>query len=143
MTKLGTRGPWGMGLLILGGMFVLIGVGYFLTPINQLRQPLRWLNESPYFPVHGLAWLWIGVGLYSIYQALTPPQRFLNLLPSIGLLVLWSSISFTYWFVFGIVDGNWTIEWQSGVFYSGFAGAIAAYGWCVNPPKGRPRRISA
>jgi hypothetical protein len=138
--RLGTGGPWGTGLLILGLTFVATGLGYVLTPIYDLRPPLQWINVSPYFPVRGLAWLWIGIGTYNIWESVTPPQRFLNLLPSIGLLILWSGIFYAYWVVYGVIYDTWTLEWQTGTLYNGFAGVLAAFGWCVNPPRGRPRR---
>jgi hypothetical protein len=136
-----TGGPWGLGLLLLGTGLIIRGLGYVTSTPADLAIPLAWLNQNDWFPVAGLGWLWVGVGVWSVYRALTPPQRYLDLMPALSLMTLWASLYLLYWAGFGILEGRWTREWQGGVNYLLIAAILASWGWCVNPPRGRPRRV--
>lgn len=130
--RLGTGGPWGTGLLVLGMAVTVQGVGYLTARPRDLSSPLAALSE--YVPP--LAWglLWMAAGLWSIWQALTPPQRSLDVLPVVGVLSVWSAAYLMYWLIRGLAEGTWTRAWSTAIAWAMLALLIVSWGRCVNPP---------
>ena len=135
--KIGTGGPWGSGLLLLGIGVPLQGIGYVASSPGRLPDALAELSQV----VPPWAWgvLWIAAGLWSVWQALTPPQRPSDVLPAVGVLLIWSAAYLVYWLIQGI-DGEWTRSWSSAAAWGMLAGFVACAGRCVNPPTTVRRR---
>jgi len=133
-----TGGPWGTGLLWLGVAVTAQGVGYATADSARLPRPLEVLTAI----VPPWAWglLWIAAGVWSIWQALTPPQRNLDVLPVVVVLSLWSAAYLVFWLIFGAAWGHWTREWSGALGWGMLAALIACWGRCVNPPTGARRR---
>lgn len=134
-----TGGPWGTGLLLLGVALAAQGAAYVESDAGDLRGALAWIDGST-VPIAGWGLLWVAAGVWSVIRALTPPQRYLDLMPALGVLILWGAFYALHWLAFGIIDGTWSRSWVPAVLYVSFAGVLGSFGWCVNPPKGRPRR---
>lgn len=134
-----TGGPWGTGLLLLGVALTAQGGAYVASDRQDLRTALAWVDHG-LVPISGWGLLWVAAGLWSIIRALTPPQRYLDLVPALSVLILWAAFYTLHWLIFGLVDGLWSRGWIAAVLYVSFAGVLASFGYCVNPPKGRPRR---
>lgn len=134
--KVGTGGPWGSGLLILGLIVTMIGFSFATAEPADLAPALAWIDQA--VPVRLWAHLWICVGLYSIWKALTPPQRHIDLAPAVGVFSLWSAMYGMYWLVSGAVEGEWTRGWMAAVVWGAFAAVLICFGRCVNPPRKQP-----
>lgn len=132
-----TGGPWGSGLLLLGIAVAVQGIGYASAQPRHLPAPLEALTATVPPWVWGA--LWVAAGLWSIWQALTPPQRHLDVLPAVGVLSLWAGAYLVYWLDVGIVRGDWTRGWSAALGWGMLAGLVVSWGRCVNPPAG-PRR---
>ena len=130
---IGTGGPWGTGLLLLGVALTVQGIAYMCSAPGELRSALAWINQG--VPVRGWALLWIGAGGYSIVKALTPPQRHIELAPAVGVICLWGGIYAVYWLTLGITEGVWTRDWTTAVAWASLAAVLISLGRCVNPPR--------
>lgn len=134
--RIGTGGPWGSGLLLLGIALTVQGISYHTTTDpTELRPALAWINQA--IPVTWWALLWIGSGIYCIWKALTPPQRHIDLAPAVGVICLWAAIFAIHWLINGLVEGDWTREWTGAVAWAGLACVLISFGRCVNPPQRR------
>lgn len=135
--RIGTGGPWGSGLLLLGIAVVVQGIGYTTATPEQLSPTLAALSQV----VPPLAWglCWIAAGAWSIWQALTPPQRHLDVLPVVGVVLLWSAAYLIHWLILGLTEGEWTRYWSAAVGWAMLGGLIICWGRCVNPPTSDPR----
>ena len=127
-----TGGPWGTGLLILGIAVVVQGIGYGVRPASSLPDALADLT----IPIQVWAYLWMAAGGWSIWQALTPPQRHTDVWPVVGVISVWSAAYLTHWLIQGI-DGDWTTAWTSSVAWGSLAALIICWGRCINPPARR------
>lgn len=134
--RVGTGGPWGSGLLLLGCALTVQGISYMAADPHELRSALAWIDQG--VPVRAWALLWIGAGLYSIFKALTPPQRHSELAPAVGVVCLWAAIYALYWLVQGCTDGVWSRDWTAAVAWGGLACVLISFGRCVNPPRRLP-----
>lgn len=132
--RLGTGGPWGTGLLLLGIAVTVQGIGYVASHGQRLPGPLAAL--SAYVPAWVWGLLWIAAGLWSIWKALSPPQRNRDVLPVVGVLCLWSAAYLMWWLSSGLGDGHWTRAWSAALGWAMLAGLVMCWGRCVNPPTG-------
>ena len=130
--RIGTGGPWGTGLLILGLAVLVQGIGYTTATRGRLPSALEALSE--YVPPYAWGCLWIVAGAFSIFWALTPPQRHWQVSPVVGVLCLWSAAYFLYWLAMGFGHGVWTRSWSAAVGWGMLAGLIICWSRCVNPP---------
>ncbi len=127
--RIGTGGPWGTGLLVLGVAALAQGAGYMLSSKSSLPPALDLLG-----PIGVWGALWVAAGIWSVWQALTPPQRNRDVWPMVGVLTLWAGAYFSYWLIVGIFDGEWTRSWTAAVAWGSLAGLVISLGRCVNPP---------
>lgn len=128
--RIGTGGPWGTGLLLAGGAVTAQGVGY---GTGHPRPPASLMI----LPSWVWGCLWIAAGLWSIWQALTPPQRHLDVLPIVGVFSLWSAAYFWQWLVTGVTRHDWADGWVSAIGWGMAAGLVICWGGrCTNPPSG-------
>jgi len=134
----GTGGPWGSGLLLLGVALTVQGVGYLTAGPDELRSALHWIDHG--VPVRGWAMLWIAAGVYSMWKAITPPQRPIEIAPAVGVICLWAGIYAVYWLALGFTTGHWTRDWTTSVAWAGLACVLICFGRCVNPPHRYHRR---
>ena len=81
--------------------------------------------------------IWIAAGVWSIWKALTPPQRHIEIAPAVAVICLWAGIWAGYWLYTGLHDGNWTREWAGAVAWGTLGLVLIFFGRCSNPP---PRR---
>lgn len=133
--RIGTGGPWGSGLLLLGVAVIVQGIGYTTARPSRLPAPLEVLSE--YVPPWAWGLLWMAAGAWSIWKALTPPQQHWEVLPVVGVLLLWSAAYLMHWLILGLGFGEWTRGWSAAVGWGMLAGLIIAWGRCVNPPTAR------
>lgn len=133
--RIDTGGPWGSGLLFVGLGIIVLGINYLLeTPDRLAGSPaLLWINEA--VPIRGWGLLWLGVGLYSVWKALSPPQRHADMAPAIGILLVWSAIYGLYFTFDGLLYGLWGSDYRGALIYLMFAGCLFFYGQCTNPPR--------
>lgn len=129
--RVGTGGPWGTGLLVLGIAVTVQGIGYVTATPDRLPPALDVLSE--YVPPWVWGCLWMAAGLWSIWQALTPPQRHLDVLPVVGVIALWCAAYLMYWLMAGL-NGDWTRGWSSALGWGMLGGYIASMARCLNPP---------
>lgn len=127
--RIGTGGPWGTGLLLLGVAVLAQGVGYLLRDSGHVPDAIRRLV----LPLWVWAFLWIAAGLWCIWQALTPPQSHTDVWPVVGITCLWTAAHAVHWLILGI-GGDWTWTWSSAVGWGGLACLIISWARCVNPP---------
>lgn len=125
--RIGTGGPWGTGLLLLGVAVLGQGTGYLFRA--DIPDALRRLV----LPMWLWAVLWMAAGLWCIYQALTPPQQHTDVWPVVGITCLWTAAYAVHWLVLGI-GGDWTPGWASAAAWGGLACLIISWARCVNPP---------
>jgi hypothetical protein len=133
-----TGGPWGTGLLLLGCVWVIVGMSWITRRPGALPEALAWINRA--LPISAWAVLWVVAGAYSIIRALLPPQRHIDLAPAVFVASLWGGFYATYWLIRGIDDGAWTRDWVSALIWGCVAGLLVCFGRCVNPPRRRRRR---
>ena len=129
---IGTGGPWGTGLLLLGVAVTVIGISYAAPRPGGLSGPLRALTSV--VPMQVWGGLWIGAGLYAIWKALTPPQKHRDVWPIVAVTSLWAATYLAYWLVLGVAYGSWTRAWTAGVAWGALTVLIVSWGRCVNPP---------
>jgi hypothetical protein len=133
--RIGTGGPWGTGLLVLGIAVTVQGISYVAPRDSPLSGPLRALSSVIPFEVFGA--LWVAAGLYAIWKALHPPQQHPDVWPIVGVVSLWAFTHLAYWLVLGVGYGSWTRAWTSGVAWGMLGAYIISQSRCVNPPAGR------
>jgi hypothetical protein len=134
---IGTGGPWGTGLLLLGVAATVQGIGYTTAKPGHLPEPIAVLSR--YVPPAVWGGLWIAAGLWSVWKALTPPQQHWEALPVVGVLLLWAAAYLFYWLILGMAYGHWTRTWQGAVGWAMLAGLVMSWSRCVNPPQLRRR----
>jgi hypothetical protein len=130
---IGTGGPWGTGLGILGVAVTVQGIAYVDSRPDDLRSALAWVND--FIPISGWGLLWIAAGLWSIWKALTPPQRHSDITPAVALLSLWSGLFAAYWLYELLAHGVLTRDWASAVAWGSLAAVLIFFGRCNNPPR--------
>ena len=130
--RIGTGGPWGSGLLLLGVAVTVQGIGYTTATPGRLPGALEALSE--YVPPYAWGCLWIVAGLWSVWKALTPPQQHWEILPVVGVLSLWAAAHLIWWLLLGVVDGDWTRSWSGALGWAMLASFVAVMSRCVNPP---------
>jgi hypothetical protein len=123
---------------MLGIALTVQGISYMTADPADLRPALEWINQA--VPVNAWGSLWVVAGVYSIWMALTPPQRHIEMAAAVGVICLWSAIHGVYWLMMGLFNGVWTRGWTSCVAWGGLAAVLICYGRCVNPPTRAPRR---
>ncbi|NUT08188.1 MAG: hypothetical protein HOV76_32445 [Hamadaea sp.] len=128
-----TGGPWGTGLLLLGVAVTVQGLAYLFADRGDLRGALAWIDRA--IPVSTWGILWVLAGLWSIFRALTPPQRHIDVAPPVGVICLWAGIYFAHWLGQGF-GGDWTREWTAGVAWLSLAALLISWSRCINPPTG-------
>lgn len=128
--RIGTGGPWGTGLLLLGVAAVAQGVGYATRRPSSLPEALADLAA----PIQVWATAWVLAGLWAVWKALTPPQKHTDVWPIVGVTSLWSAAYLVHWLILGI-KGDWTQQWTSAVAWGSLATLIICFGRCVNPPR--------
>lgn len=132
--RIGTGGPWGTGLLLLGVAVLAQGVGYGLRSEDSIPPAIDRLM----LPIQAWAVLWVAAGLWCVLQALTPPQKHTDVWPVVGITCLWAAAYAVHWFILGC-DGDWTSDWSTAVGWGGLACLIISWARCVNPPTAGPR----
>lgn len=132
-----TGGPWGTGLLCLGVAVTVQGAAYVASTPADLRtqHPLQWADHV--VPIAGWGLLWIAAGLWSIWQALTPPQRHMDILPAVAVICLWSGLWAGFWLYTGLADGHWSRDWTGAVAWGSLAAVLIFFGRCSNPLRRR------
>ncbi len=133
--RVGTGGPWGTGLLVLGVACIAQGVSYVTTPGGELRAALAML--AGILPMWVWGSMWVAAGLCAVRTALSPPQDTGDVWPIAGLISLWSGAYLAYWLINGFADGEWTRDWTTAVAWGSLAALIISWGRCVNPPEMR------
>ena len=130
-----TGGPWGTGLLLLGVATTLQGVAYTFGNPAELSPALQWAGLG--VPIRALGLMWLTAGAYSIFRALTPPQRHTDVIPVVTVICLWSIIYLLHWVYSGVFLADWTREWTAGLAWGSLGALIVSWSRCVNPPTGR------
>jgi hypothetical protein len=130
--KVGTGGPWGTGLLLLGIAITIQGTSYVTVNPARLSPALEWMDQA--IPVATWGGIWVAAGIYSICMALTPPQQHMELAAAIGVICLWSAIHGIYWLMTGLLQGEWTRTWTAAVAWGALAAVLMSFGRCINPP---------
>ncbi|TYP82081.1 hypothetical protein [Blastococcus xanthinilyticus] len=130
--RIGTGGPWGTGLLLLGVAAIAQGIGYLVPRTAGLPGALDALGT--YVPIQVGGIFWIAAGAYAVAQALTPPQSHHDVWPLVVMTSLWSLAYLVHWSILAVADGNLTRQWTSGVAWGSLAALIICWGRCVNPP---------
>lgn len=133
-----TGGPWGTGLLCIGLAITVQGIAYMGAQPGELRSALAWISQP--IPMFFWGLLWVIAGAYSIWHALTPPQRHAELIPAVGVISLWSAFYLVYWLNLGLFQHTWTRDWTVSVAWGCLAAVLISFGRCVNPPTGRRGR---
>lgn len=127
---IGTGGPWGTGLLLLGLGCIANGIGYIAANRSGLPDAIRDLSDRA--PMWVWGGLWIAAGVYSVWKALRPPQRHVDVWAAVVITSLWSVTYFVAWLA-NAVQGDFTREWTSSLAWGMLAGVISCLGRCVNP----------
>jgi hypothetical protein len=110
------------------------GVAYLIGEPTELNDALQWVNHG--IPIRGWALLWIVAGLYSIWQAVTPPQKHTDVAPVVAIISLWAAIYLVFW-SYNAWHGHWGREWTGCVAWSSLGALVVSWSRCVNPPTGR------
>lgn len=129
---IGTGGPWGTGLLVLGVAATAQGVGYLVPRKDDLPNALGAL--STYVPIWVGGLFWIAAGVYAITQALTPPQKHHDVWPLAAMTALWALAYLVHWALVAVFDGELTRAWTSGIAWGSLSALTVCWGRCVNPP---------
>lgn len=130
--RVGTGGPWGTGLLLLGVAVAVQGVGYITPRPEGLTGALRALSSIA--PIQVWGGLWVAAGLYAVVKALRPPQKHRDVWPVVAVTSLWSAAYLAYWLVAAVFYGELTRSWTSGVAWGSLTVLIVSWGKCTNPP---------
>lgn len=128
-------GPWGGALLVWGLGTTAQGVAYIVARRDELRTALAWIDRG--IPIAAWGALWVAAGLFSIFKALTPPQRHNDVAPIVLVTALWSACYFVYWLYRGLWASDWTRDWTAGTAWGSVCIALICFGRCVNPPTGQ------
>lgn len=130
---IGTGGPWGTGLFLLGFCVTVQGIAYAIADRDDLRGALAWIDQA--VPVACWGMLWIVAGMWAMFRGLTPPQRHIDIAPPVGVVCLWAGIYFAHWLAYGILDGDWDRTWTAALAWASLAAVLICFGRCVNPPR--------
>lgn len=128
--RIDTGGPWGTGLLLCGLGLTANGIGYIAANRSGLPEAIQEISKG--FPMWFWGGLWVVAGVYSIWKALNPPQRHVDVWAAVVVTSLWAAAYFIAWFV-NAVQGDFTREWTSSLAWLMLAGVISCLGRCVNP----------
>lgn len=134
--RIGTGGPWGTGLLLLGVGITAQGGNYLFARPYEVQPALESLSHI--VPLWACGIIWVAAGLSAIHRALTPPQKHSDIWPVVGVLVLWTGIYFFHWLI-GAFVGDFTRSWASAVGWGCLVALVLCWGRCVNPPPEPPR----
>lgn len=127
---IGTGGPWGTGLLLMGVVSIVIGAAFITRAPANLSPALAWIGQA--IPISAWSALWVVSGAYNVVRSLMPPQRHMDLAFSVFVISLWASFYGTYW-IWMAVHGVFTREWLFAVIWGCMAGMLVSFGRCVNP----------
>lgn len=128
---IGTGGPWGTGLLMLGIGYVFLGFGYAFGDSGEHPPALREFSQT--ISIHIWSGLWVAAGVWGIAKALKPPQQHSDMAPLIGVAMLWTAMYFVHW-VIHLFEGEWNASWRSFIIWGCLTTLIVCLGKCVNPP---------
>lgn len=128
--RVDTGGPWGTALLLLGIGLIIQGAGYIAANRSGLPDAIQDISD----PIPLWVWgsLWISAGTYSLWKALNPPQRHIDVWAAVAITSLWSSTYFITW-VIQAVQGDFTRDFFSALGWGMLAGVIICLGSCSNP----------